>query len=139
MFNSVLIPVDLSIPEETKILLNAAKDLTDPWNSKVHVASVIPDAGMAIVGSYLGSGFENEAHQRAEGELRQAVESAGLSALTHILSGTVYDKVIHLANTLEVDLIMVGAHQPELKDYLLGSNAARLVRHSQKSVLVLRH
>ena len=43
-----------------------------------------------------------------------------------------------LLRTIGAELILIGAHSPELKDYLLGSNAARIVRHSPKSVLVLR-
>ncbi len=32
----------------------------------------------------------------------------------------------------------IGSHRPELKDYLLGPNAARVVRHANCSVLVVR-
>lgn len=32
----------------------------------------------------------------------------------------------------------MAAHRPALKDYLLGPNAARVVRHSNCSVLVVR-
>ena len=32
----------------------------------------------------------------------------------------------------------MSANRPELKDYLLGPNAARVVRHSDVSVLVVR-
>jgi len=37
-----------------------------------------------------------------------------------------------------VDLIIVGSHKPGLQDYLLGSTAARVVRHAMCSVLVGR-
>ncbi|MEO0863555.1 MAG: universal stress protein, partial [Pseudomonadota bacterium] len=36
------------------------------------------------------------------------------------------------------DAIFVGAHRPELKDYLIGPNAARVARHAQQSVFVVR-
>ena len=42
------------------------------------------------------------------------------------------------ANRLGCDLIVVGAHRPELGDYLLGPNAARIVRHADQSVFVVR-
>ena len=35
-------------------------------------------------------------------------------------------------------LIVIGAHRPDLKDYLLGPHAARVVRHAECSVLVVR-
>ena len=38
----------------------------------------------------------------------------------------------------EADLV-VGSHRPAMKDYLLGTNAARVVRHAGRSVLVARN
>ena len=38
----------------------------------------------------------------------------------------------------EADLIVVGSHRPAMRDYLLGTNAARVVRHAHCSVLVAR-
>lgn len=55
-----------------------------------------------------------------------AAETRPTSALTknHILPGTIYDQVIELADKLDIELILIGAHGPAIKDYLLGSNAA---------------
>jgi len=39
---------------------------------------------------------------------------------------------------IDADLIVLGANRPDLKDYLLGPNASRVVRHSARSVLVVR-
>jgi nucleotide-binding universal stress UspA family protein len=36
------------------------------------------------------------------------------------------------------DCILVGAHKPGLRDFLLGSTAARVVRHADCAVVVLR-
>ena len=52
--------------------------------------------------------------------------------------GTVYDQVIRLADEIDANLIVVGGGREDLKDYLLGSNTARIVRHSDRSVMVLR-
>lgn len=138
MFQSILVPVDLTVETDTAKLLARAKSLQDTWASRVHVVSVLPDAGYAIVSAQLDAGAEQDARARAKGELQVAVRDAGLDADLHVTTGTIYDRVIHLAEDLKVDLILIGAHRPELKDYLLGSNAARLVRHSNKSVLVVR-
>lgn len=138
MFSKILVPVDLSIPDETQKLMTKARTLAAQWSSEVHVVSVIPSVGMPIVGSYMDEGFEVTAKSETEVELARQIAAAGLSATPHVLTGTVYDRVISLAAALDVDLIVIAAHQPDLKDYLLGSNAARLVRHSARSVLVLR-
>ena len=138
MFRKILVPVDVSIAKETQKLLRHAKTLAEQWGSEVHVVSVIPNVGMPIVGSYLTDDFEASAKAQAQEELDQHVADIGVHAKTHVLTGRIYDKVIGLANSLDADLILIGAHQPGFSDYLLGSNAARLVRHSHKSVLVLR-
>lgn len=138
MFSTILVPVDVSLPGETQKLLSHAKAFSQPWGSTLHVVSVIPNVGMPIVGSYMDKGFEQTAQSETEAALKRQIADVGIEAKSYVLNGTVYDRVIALANSLNVDLIMIGAHQPELKDYLLGSNAARLVRHSHKSVLVLR-
>ncbi len=138
MFSKILVPVDLSLADETKKLLTKAKTLSEQWGSEVHVVSVIPNVGMPIVGSYMDANFEEKAKSDAEAELSHQIAASGLVAQHYVLTGTVYDRVIALSNKLGVDLLLIAAHQPDLKDYLLGSNAARLVRHSHKSVLVLR-
>ncbi|NIO41631.1 MAG: universal stress protein, partial [Burkholderiales bacterium] len=52
--------------------------------------------------------------------------------------GRVHEQIIKQAKKLNVDLIVVGAHTKDLKDYLVGSNASRVVRHASQSVLVVR-
>jgi len=138
MFKTVLVPVDVSLPDETQKILFAAKTLTAPWDCDTHVVTVVPDVGMAIVGSYFDKGFDESSHDAAEKELDAAIEASGIEAKKHVLSGTAYDRIISLAGKIDADLIVISAHSPELKDYLLGSNAARIVRHSRRSVLVLR-
>ena len=139
MFKSILIPIDVSVPEEAQRLLLAGKNMAQTWGADVHVATVIPNVGMAIVGSYMTEDFENQSRKAVASELAQAVAAAGLQAKQHVLVGTVYDRIIDLAAKIDVGLIVIGAHQPELRDYLLGSNAARVVRHSRQSVMVLRN
>ncbi len=39
---------------------------------------------------------------------------------------------------MKADLIVVGSHRPNWSTYLIGSNAANIVRHAQCSVLVMR-
>ena len=46
--------------------------------------------------------------------------------------------ILHLAEQLEADLIVLASHRPEMRDWLIGANAARVVRHARCSVLVVR-
>ena len=138
MFKTILIAVDMSVPADADRLLQAAKSLTAGWEANLHVISVVPTVGMPIVGSFFGEDFESESQTAAANLLETAVDKADLDASRHVAIGKVYDCIIGKATDLRADLILVGAHQPELSDFLLGSNAARVVRHSKASVLVLR-
>ena len=51
---------------------------------------------------------------------------------------SIYGEILGVAEEAEADLVVVGSHRPAMKDYLLGTNAARLVRHARCSVLVAR-
>ncbi|OUS37322.1 universal stress protein [Rhodobacterales bacterium 56_14_T64] len=42
------------------------------------------------------------------------------------------------ATEVGADCILVGAHKPGLRDFLLGSTAARVARHARCAVVVLR-
>ena len=52
--------------------------------------------------------------------------------------GAVYNEVLKEVNRVAADLIVVGSHRPTMSTYLLGSNAAAIVRHANCSVLVVR-
>ena len=52
--------------------------------------------------------------------------------------GSVYNEVLEEADGTGTDLIVVGSHRPTMATYLLGSNAAAIVRHATCSVLVVR-
>jgi nucleotide-binding universal stress UspA family protein len=51
---------------------------------------------------------------------------------------SIYAEILGVAEEADADLIVVGSHRPAMKDYLLGTNAARVVRHARCSVLVAR-
>ena len=56
--------------------------------------------------------------------------------LVHI--GSPWDAVIHAAIAEDVDLIMVGSHGYGTVDRVLGTTAAKIVNHADRSVMVVR-
>ena len=52
--------------------------------------------------------------------------------------GRAHSVILAYAVEAGADLIVVASHQPGVQDFLLGSTAARVVRHATCSVLVLR-
>jgi len=55
-----------------------------------------------------------------------------------MLTGHAGLSITEYAEKEGANCIIVGSHKPGLQDYLLGSTAARIIRHAQCSVHVLR-
>lgn len=143
MSNTILVAIDLAHPEHHDKLLTKAAQMADLDDAALAVVTVIPDFGMSIVGTFFEAGAEERALQGAAHTLHNVVTKA-LGAETdkgtkHVVRhGNAYEEILETAKMVDANLIIMGAHKPNYGDYLLGPNAARVVRHSTCSVLVLR-
>jgi len=143
MSKTILVAIDLAHPEHHEKLLTKAAQQAGMDGADLAVVSVIPDFGMSIVGSFFEPGAEEQALQDAAKALHEAVAAVlgpdEDARIKHVIRhGTAYEEILETAKMFEVDLIIMGAHRPNYADYLLGPNAARVVRHSTCSVMVLR-
>ncbi len=141
MPGSILVPVDIGHPESSAKALKEAVRQAGIDGAKLHVLTVIPDFGMALVGSYFPRDYEKKAMADAEKALKAFVKEnlpEGIEAETHVRHGTIYKEIVSAAKELGVGLIVIASHRPEMKDYFLGPNAAKVVRHAKQSVLVVR-
>lgn len=141
MPGTVLAAVDVAHAEDQVRILRRAKQLADLDGSKLAIMTVIPDFGMSVVGSFFEEGAEHQALELAQSKLHELVKDilGDDSGIQHVIEhGSVYEKVLATASLLDATIIVVGAHKPDLKDYLLGPNAARIVRHANCSVHVVR-
>ncbi|RKQ70340.1 universal stress protein [Oceanibaculum indicum] len=141
MYKDILLPVDLNQDSSWKSALPVAIDHARAFGTRLHVMTVVPDFGMTMVGQFFPKGFEKKAVEAANKQLHEFVDThiPNDIPVQHIVTeGTVYERILDLAKKLKIDLIVLAAHRPELKDYLLGPNAARVVRHADCSVLVVR-
>jgi nucleotide-binding universal stress UspA family protein len=77
-----------------------------------------------------------------EDQLRARVREVGADDLLPKIvvahGESIYNEILGVAHGADPDLIVVGSHRPAMKDYLLGTNAGRVVRHARCSVLVAR-
>ncbi|KNG94146.1 universal stress protein [Pseudaestuariivita atlantica] len=141
MFDTLLLAVDINDPEGTLRGAQVAVDMAKRDGSVLHVLNVVPEQGMPIVGASLAPDHDetvrNAAHKGLE-DWAAAHVPQDVSAKLHVARGTVYDQILKAADRLGVGCIIVGAHSPMLKDYLIGTNAARVVRHASQSVFVVR-
>jgi nucleotide-binding universal stress UspA family protein len=140
MPRTILMPIDLSDEASWKKSLAEALTLLRE-GGVLHVATVMPDFGLAQVSGYFGKDFERKAlHDMGEALTRwvNAHVPPEVEVHPHVLHGKIYDEILRAADKLGVDVIVMGSHRPELKDYLLGPNAARVMRHARQSVYIVR-
>ncbi|WP_343115661.1 universal stress protein [Ostreiculturibacter nitratireducens] len=140
MAKKVLLAVDINNEETSKGPLEAALDLVRD-GGVLHVVSVVPEFGLPQVSGFFPEGYEKRMLAKFSEALKAWVSTHvpdGVEAHPHVAHGTIYDQVVRAADKLEVDVIVIGSHRPELRDYLLGPNAARVVRHAKQSVYVVR-
>jgi nucleotide-binding universal stress UspA family protein len=141
MPNNVLLSIDLSDPESSQHALQGALGLLSDAGT-LHVVSVLPSFGLSQVSGYFTKDFEKQALRHFGQALEQWVQTnvpKTIKSRPHVLHGTVYHEVLMAADKLQVDVIVLSAHRPAFKDYFLGPNAARIVRHAKQSVYVVRN
>jgi universal stress protein F len=143
MTRSVLCAIDLSHTESEGKVLRTAARLADLDGAKLAVITVLPDYGMSIVGSYFRDGYSKQAAVDVQKALvafgADTLGSAVNDRIQHIVAfGRAYEEILHAADKSDADLIVIGAAKPAIGDFLLGPNAARVVRHAHCSVHVVR-
>ena len=77
------------------------------------------------------------ARERLEG-IVQGAAPGDLPIEYVVREGSVYREVLRVAEEIGADLIILASHRPALRSFLLGANAARVVRHAPCSVYVVR-
>ena len=141
MFQNVLVPVDLSDEHSWRKALPTAVALCETFQARLHLITVVPEFGLPIVGQYFPDGYEAKLRQQAAKRLKTlAAEQVPDTVPTQriVAEGRIYQEILNAAKTIRADLIVMGSHHPELKDYLLGANADKVMRHADCSVMVVR-
>lgn len=143
MTQTVLCAIDINRPKEEAKVLQAAHRLAKLDDAQLDVITVVPDFGASLVGAYFQEHDVQTAKDGAAKLLSDTVTDvlgeAANAKVRHIVAvGSAYEEVLKAASLCGADLIVIGAHRPDFKDYLLGPNASRVVRHSDCSVFVVR-
>lgn len=141
MYRSVLAAIDLNDVIAASRVAEAAVRLARDHGAGLHILNVLPDFGMSLVGSYFSAEQTRKMVADEERRLRDwagAELPEGVEYDLTVIKGHVYDNILRMAERIGADVIVLGAHKPELEDYLLGPNAARVVRHAKQSVFVVR-
>lgn len=139
MFKNILVPIDLEADEAPDRVLNAVARLSEE-SAIVRLLYVVHSVP-PLVAQFLPEDFEQKTSVESLNRLKKAAKQVDLGGRTLdfvVRHGDVYREILQAADEEESDLIALSSHQPGVEDYLLGSNAARVVRHSKCTVLILR-
>ena len=140
MQTKILVPIDLDEVGFWEKALAEATDIAKHKDAQVHLLTII-HATPAVVSQFLPGGYEQKLADKIQGELDEVAAKLSLdkdNITTSVRYGGVYQEILAYAEKIGADLIVIGSHQPDVTDYLIGSNAARVVRHAHCSVLVVR-
>ncbi len=149
MAQKILVPLDLNDAETSKKVLSSALDQASLQESKITAMTIVPDMMTGIDYRYA---IRGEMGGSEDYDLKKIVQNAldhlnqfiadnvpkGTDAETIARHGTIYEQILDVAEEIDADQIVIGAHRPQLADYLLGPNTARVVRHAKCSVTVVR-
>ncbi|MEQ8729929.1 universal stress protein [Roseitalea porphyridii] len=142
MYTKILLAVDLNHDSSWKTALPTAMEMARGGGGPLHLLAIAPDFKMALVGSYFSKDFERDALKHLYAELEKFAAThvdKDLNVEIHIAQGAIASEVVRVAQEHSVDLIVMASHPPdEMREFLVGSNADRVVRHSPISVLVVR-
>jgi nucleotide-binding universal stress UspA family protein len=141
MAKKVLVPIDIHEESSWREVLPIAFERARNDGAELTVMTVVQHVEINMPGVPAPEQIYPQLKQAARERLEtivQAVAPADLGIHYAVGEGSIYREVLRIAQEIGADLIILASHRPALKDFLLGANAARVVRHAQCSVYVVR-
>jgi universal stress protein F len=140
MIGKILVPLPVDSAASGSEALAMAVDIAKANGSKLvllHVHETMP----GYVSAHLPADFAKEAVKTTMADLASTAKKHGIGKECEIVvrSGNPAAEILEFADDAGIDMIVMASHDPVIADYLLGSVAARVVRHAHCSVLVVRH
>lgn len=136
MYKTILVPIDMAHVAEGGKIVDIAKSHADNGAKIIllYVVEEIPN----WAASAIPAGIIDKSKEESRQLLETLAESSGPNVEARIRSGHAYNTILDEAEKTGADLVIITSHRPGLQDYLLGSTAAKVVRHANCSVLVVR-
>ena len=134
MYKTIMVPVDLAHMDVGQKILKLARHIGGE-DARIVVLNVVEEIP-GYVAAELPKGLTERNVNQARTALASLAAQAG--AEHEVRTGHSSNTILAFAEQIGADLIVIGSHRPGLQDYLLGSTAARVVRHANCAVLVDR-
>ena len=140
MYKNILLAIDLNDETSCRKPLLAAVELARAFDARLHVLTVVREVEAILEVKAAPLGYDliaADLENRIAGLIRRNASDLKPNILVRH-GASIYAEILGAAEEAEADLVVVGSHRPAMKDYLLGTNAARVRRHARCSVLVAR-
>lgn len=142
MYDKILLPLDCGNDAAQKKSLATAVSLAEINGSKIHVMTVVPDFGTSLVSSFFSEDHAKKMVEEASKKLQEIIDRdipKSIQTKKIVAYGRIYSEIVEYANKNKVDLITMASHRADITDYLLGPNAAKVMRHAKCSVMIVRN
>lgn len=140
MTEKILVPIDLEHESACRSIVQVAATIANSRPSQVVLVTVV-EAPPVLVSQYLPQRYEKGLNQSTQERLDAIAADMSVASgpvETIVRFGSVYREILACAESQQADLIVMGSHDPGVADYLLGGNAARVLRHAKCSIFVVR-
>lgn len=137
MYSHILVPIDPGHGGVGPRIIAVARRLAGT-EGRVTLLTVVEPVPTHIA-VHLSETLLETHRQEAREVLEKIAADSGIDPATALLrEGGPGNTILAVAEELGVDAIVLGSHRPDLGDFLIGSTAARVVRHAQCTVVVER-
>lgn len=139
MAKTILVPINVAESDAGAAALALAKEYAAAHGGSLVLLSV-RESVPGYVTSSLPAGFEEKVRNDMRTRLEAVAEKNGVKDTAELVlrEGAPATVILEVAGEMGADLIVIKSHDPAFGDFLLGSVAARVVRHAHCSVLVVR-
>jgi universal stress protein F len=135
MYNKILVPVALEHKADIGKAMKVANKLLAE-GGEITMLTVIETVPLYVSQQLPVAIIEDN---KAEAKAHLDAEAAGAKNVkTAVIKGHAATTILEYADEKGMECIVLASHRPGLQDYFLGSTAARVVRHAQMSVHVVR-
>lgn len=140
MFKSILVPIDVAHESSWQFALPEAVELAKAGGKKIVIMTVVREMTALFEGVYFPYQLEKMMTDAEEklSELVAKYQTSEISIEREVRFGSIGHEILASAREHGTDVIVMASHRPEMRDYLIGPNAAHVAQNANCSVLVLR-
>ena len=136
MFKTILVPIEIGNADAANNTINIAATNGNE-DSRIILLNVVEEIPKWAAVE-LPDGLQKKSFLNSQEALTKIASASSVKTEVEVRVGHPYHTILEVAEEKGAELIVIVSHKPGLQDYLLGSTAAKVVRHASCSVLVVR-